>query len=420
MSKTFSLAVLAIMTNSVQARGWLSRMRTREACAALMLAIVVVTQSAQAQTFSVLYAFKGTLTDGCDPLGAVVMDKQHDLYGTTEQCGSSSDGTAWELSSGGIETLLYNFTGSDGATPRAGLILDATGNLYGTTYDGGSASYGTVYRLGSGGGETVLHSFTGGSSDGEHSFGGLIRDASGNLYGTTVQGGSTYCGGYGCGIVFELSSSGTLTVLHTFTGSDGAYPAYGSLLMDTKGNLYGVTPAGGDLNNCPKKNGFGCGVVYKLSKSGKFRLLHIFTGGSKDGCPYGTLVTDANGSLYGTTSGCGSSGSGTVFKLTKDGTETVLHNFVGGGSDGLSPVAGVVRDKNGNLYGTTEIGGTLDNGTVYKLSASGKLTLLHSFNGGSDGANPMGGLIRDAKGHLYGTANLGGSYGYGTVFEVTP
>jgi uncharacterized repeat protein (TIGR03803 family) len=249
----------------------------------------------------------------------------------------------------------------------------------------------------------------------------LIRDAKGNLYGTTSGGGGTGChSSHGCGTVFKLHPTGKETVLHRFAGPDGANP-FSGVIMDTTCNLYGVTAGGGDLN-CG--GGYGCGVVYKLSKSGKFTVLHSFAGGATDGCsPFGTPAMDSNGNLYGTAWECGPLGVGIVWKLSNTGTETVLHNFSYGPSDGAYPGSGVLLDASGNLYGNTWEGGASGVGTVYKLDTSGTLTLLHSF-AGPEGSSPVGGLIQDAQGNFYGTAEYGGSGvcngGCGTVWKLTP
>jgi uncharacterized repeat protein (TIGR03803 family) len=305
-------------------------------------------------------------------------------------------------------TDLYNFTGNpDGAYPYAGLIRDTAGNLYGTTLEGGSSNSGTVFKLDASGTETVLHNFAGGPSDGAYPYAAVVMDTKGNLYGTTYE-----CGPSNDGTVYKLSSTRKETVLHNFAGapSDGANPFLSNLFMDTKGNLYGVTEEGGSSSE---------GVVYKLSKSGTLTVLHSFAGTSSDGCyPLGTPAIDTDGNLYGTTEACGASEAGIVWKVSKKKTETVLHNFAGGLLDGEYPFAGVIMDAKGNLYGVTEMGGASSFGTVYELSKKGGLTLLHSFTG-SDGEYPIGGVIRDAKDNLYGTTLDGGTGGYGTVWTST-
>jgi uncharacterized repeat protein (TIGR03803 family) len=234
----------------------------------------------------------------------------------------------------------------------------------------------------------------------------LLRDKAGNLYGTTSQGGSS-----NDGVVFKISPRGKETILHTFTGSttDGKYPTYTSLLMDASGNLYGVTQEGGSA---------GGGILYKLSKTGKLTILHSFMGGTTDGCNVlGTLFMDAAGNFYGTTSSCGTHMLGTVWEVSKTGKERLLHSFAGGTSDGEYPLAGVIVDATGNVYGTTETGGRSNVGTVYKVSQSGKFTLVHSFKG-TDGKYVYGGLVQNAKGILFGTTVNGGSIGYGTVWKI--
>lgn len=405
------------MTNTLQQS--ISRMRLGTAGATLTFAVMlalgmVTTRAAQTQTFTVLHSFAGS-PDGTKPYGGLARNAKGNLYGTTNLGGDSNCnppygcGVVFQVDTSGKETVYSLPGGADGLLPYAGLIGDAAGNLYGTTYFGGLYNGGTVFKLDTSDTETVLYKFNG-SSDGQYPAGGLLRDKAGNLYGTTQYGGSP-----GNGTVFTLSTTGTETVLHSFTGypSDGAYPTYTSLLRDAKGNLYGVTEEGGASNE---------GMVYKLSPNGTLTVLHNFIGGTRDGCyPYGTPAMDKNDNLYGTTRQCGSHHHGIVWKVSSKGTETVLHNFAGGSSDGAGPYTGVIMDATGNLYGDTYGGGTYGLGTVYELNTKGALTLLHSFAGyPSDGANPMGGVIRDTKGNLYGTTLMGGNIGCGTVWKLTP
>jgi len=416
------------MKNTLQAENWLSRMRLPAARAALALAavlllVVTASQSAQAQTYEVLHRFHHGKADGAFPEAGVVRDAPGNLYGTTRSGGSSDAGVVFKLSPTGKETVLHNFTGgADGGWPEAGLIRDAAGNLYGTTVSGGSSS-GVVFKLDTTGKETVLHTFTGGT-DGGSPGAGVLQDAAGNLYGTTGEGGDLNCyDPFGCGVVFKLDITGKETVLHTFTGgTDGGTPGAGVLRDDT-GNLYGTTYEGGDLN-CT--GGLGCGVVFKVDTTGKETVLHTFTGGTDGGSPGASVLRDAAGNLYGTTGGGGTYGYGVVFKLSPTTRKlTVLYTFTGG-ADGSNPYAGVVRDAPGNLYGTTDRGGTYGSGVVFKLDITGKETVLHTFTGGTDGANPFAGLLRDNAGNLYGTTHEGGDltcdppYGCGVVFKLTP
>jgi uncharacterized repeat protein (TIGR03803 family) len=404
------------MKKALQHRGWNSGTRQRAVNRALALAVltvpmVVVTQSVQAQSFSVLYSFNAA--DGVDTKPGLVLDKEGNLYGTTPIGGIGGDGEVFKLDTAGTETVLHSFTGPDGIEPSAGLIRDEEGNLYGTTLTGNAPSLGTVFKLDTTNTETVLHGFTG--PDGANPEAGLVRDKEGNLYGTTFGGGTS-----GEGTVFKLDTTGMETVLYSFTGgADGANP-HGSLILDKAGNLYGTTYLGG-LLNC---FGAGCGVVFKLDTTGTETVLHSFTG--PDGAnPDAGLVRDKEGNLYGTTSGGGPSKEGTVFKLDTTPTETVLYSFTGL-ADGAGPLAGLVRDKAGNLYGTTNQGGNLSCqapsgcGVVFKVDPAGVETVLHSFTGGADGSVLYGDLVQDKAGNLYGTTSNGGASGVGTVFKLTP
>jgi uncharacterized repeat protein (TIGR03803 family) len=323
----------------------------------------------------------------------------------------------------------------DGQYPDASVVRDAKGNLYGTTpyggsdacYDGYEYGCGVVYKVDTTGKETVLYTFTGTGGDGGYPRAALVLGPNGTLYGTTYYGGSGACNdgvGLGCGTVFRLVPNGKETVLHSFTGTggDGSYPQ-AELLGDPKGDLYGTTEYGGDPT-CGNDDS-GCGTVFKLDNAGKETVLYTFTWGGDGDYPLAGLVRDAEGNLYGTTAGGGANFWGTVFKLDKGNNETVLYSFCSQGScaDGASPFGGVVRDKEGNLYGTTFRGGASGDGTVFKLSRTGNETVLHSFTGsadGGDGSNPVASLVRDAKGNLYGITQYGGTNNYGTVFELTP
>jgi len=315
--------------------------------------------------------------------------------------------------------VLYSFTGgSDGAFPEAGLMKDKAGNLYGTTLQGGTDYFfGTVFELTPDGTETVLYSFTGGSDGGQP--GASLVKNSGNLYGTTELGGSSSCnGGFGCGTVFEVAPDGAETVLHAFTGGrDGAFP-WAGLLMDSAGNLYGTTVQGGNTS-CNDR--YGCGTVFKLAPDGTESVLHSFC--SENNCTDGYfplgggLIEDSAGNLYGTTNLGGRHDGGIIFEIAPDGTETVLHSF-GNSPDGGHPFGGLIKDSAGNFYGTTTVGGSYDKGTVFELAPDGSETVLYSFKGGSDGDDPYAALIEDKAGNLYGTTEDGGVYGRGTVFKL--
>jgi|SRR5208282_136626 len=317
---------------------------------------------------------------------------------------------------------LYTFTGyPDGANPWNDLLLDVNGTLYGTTSIGGVNGCGTVYKLDSKGKETVLYSFTGGA-DGCFPQSNVLQDWQGNLYGVALFGGNltaTNCiDDGGCGTLFKLDKKGNFTVLYTFTGgADGNIPQ--GLNMDWAGDLYGITLNGGDLK-CPiAETPPGCGVVYKVDTSGKFTVLHTFTGGADGGVPNDYLTLDLAGNIYGVTfvggntADCSESGCGTVFKLDQKGKLTTLHTFTG--TDGAEPEGPLVLDLWGNLYGATTNGGDLTCnapngcGVVYKLTTAGKYSLLHTFTGTPDGAEPPMGLIGDLFGNLYGVTEQGGN-----------
>jgi len=316
------------------------------------------------------------------------------------------------------ETVLHSFTSNeDGAQPYAGLVRDAKGNLYGTTLNGGSFGDGTVFEVPLIGAETVLHAFKGPTGDdGAWPYAGLVRDPKGNLYGATTSGGA----GSNYGTVFGLPLKGGEEPLYSFVDgpTDGSY-AQGDLVRDSQGNLYGTTVYG---------VGNDYGTVFQVTPAGKETVLYSFTGQPDGVFPYAGLIRDAKGNLYGTTYYGGTSKFGTVYQITSTGTETVLYSFTGASGDGANPLADLLRDPKGNLYGTTQygVGGSCNPtscGTVFELALSKgkwKETVIHAFSGETDGAQPYAGLIRDSKGNLYGTTFAGGANGYGTVFELQP
>jgi uncharacterized repeat protein (TIGR03803 family) len=314
---------------------------------------------------SVEYAFTGGNDGVNPYYAGVVRDTQGNLYGTTFEGGAFGEGIVFKLNKTGKETVLFNFCSrsgcTDGGAPEAGVIHDADGNLYGTTTGDGAFGFGTIFKISKGGKEVVLHSFRGYPNDGNGPVGGAIQDPQGNLYGTTYYGGKGSCSFndliFGCGTVFKVDTSGKETVLYNFKGgADGFYPNAG-LIQDARGNLYGTTISGGNGTPCGSA---GCGTVFKLTKTGRHTVLHSFayTDGSE---PTAGVIQDAKENLYGTTSSGGDSDYGTVFKLSKTGKETLLYNFCSqsGCADGAYPSAGVIRDSKGNLYGTTSYGGSL-------------------------------------------------------------
>jgi uncharacterized repeat protein (TIGR03803 family) len=360
---------------------------------------------AHAQTASevVLHSF-GAPPKGGNPWAGVIRDSAGNLYGTASTGGAANQGVVYRLDTSGNVTVLYSFTGgADGRGPLAGVIPDSAGNLYGTTGNGGDLSgcfgygCGVVFKLDPSGQETVLYSFTGGA-DGSYPDGGVILDPAGNLYGTTVNGGIFF------GVVYKLDPAGQETVLYSFMGEDDGANPYGGVIRDSAGNLYGTARNLGVAS---------CGVVYMLDTAGQQTVLHGFTGGS-DGCsPNSGVIRGSADNLYGTTFEGGTANSGVVYTLDTAGQETVLHSFTGGAADGSYPFAGVIRSSTGNLYGTTPAGGATNSGVVYKLDTAGQETVLYSFTGGADWDYPDAGVIADSSGNLYGTTDNGGSGGSG-------
>jgi uncharacterized repeat protein (TIGR03803 family) len=272
----------------------------------------------------------------------------------------------------------------------------------------------------------VLHTFHG--KDGSFPTGTLVRDSAGNIYGTTSGGGTGGCDGYGCGTVFKMNKVGKEIWLYGFKGTSQIDPTAG-LLRDASGNLYGTTENGGKITKtCGGVQGGGCGTVFEVDKNGKATVLYKFKGTPDGYFPQALLVNDPESNLYGTTYLGGANGLGAVFKVSTNGKETILHSFAGppdGGGDGAFSYVGVIRDSEGNLYGVTSGGGTYGAGAVYEVSAAGAETLLYSFSGGSDGSDPDSVLLLDSQGNLYGTTADGGNSecggtGCGVVFKLSP
>jgi len=366
--------------------------------------------AANGYALTTLHGFSGP--DGGGPVAALIADASGNLYGTTSGGGQSGFGTVFKLDAANdyALTTLHSFDGPDGANPQAALIACNSGNLYGTTSGGGLSDLGTVFKLDAANDYalTTLHSFAG--PDGKDPLAAVVADASGNLYGTTGSGGSD-----NFGTVFKLDAANgyALTTLHSFAGPDGAGPYHVALIADASGNLYGTTTRGGPDDYS--------GVVFKLDAANGYALA-ILRGFSGPGTgPVAALIADASGNLYGTTSGGGPYGAGTVFKLdaANNYARTTLHSFTG--PDGLQPQAAVIADASGNLYGTTWGGGLSGSGTVFKLDSANSyaLTTLHDFDPAAfEGTGPVAALLADASGNLYGTTLSGGFDGWGTVFKL--
>ena len=369
-----------------------------------------------------------TLSQGNRPIVGLVLDGAGNLYGTTTR-GAHNRGGVFELTPTGDgkwkEHVLHSFNRTDGVDPFGNLVFDSAGNLYGTTFSAGAHNSGTVFELTPTGdgkwAEQVLHSFSPDGKDGFNPSAGLIFDSTGSLYGTTQNGGAHY---YGSVFKLTLTSDGKWKerVLHSFNfvSQDGAEPTAG-VVFDSTGNLYGTTSSGGT---------HGEGTVFELTPTGggnwTERVLHSFNFDGTDGSyPRGGLVLDSAGNLYGTTVRSGTHDGGTVFELTPNGdgkwTEEVLYSF--NGNDGDRPESGLVFDSTGSLYGTTPSGGDGGAGVVFKLAPDShggwNEAVVHSFFN-RPGFSPIAGVVSDPSGNLYGTTPGDDVTTFGSVYEITP
>lgn len=391
------------------------------------------------------------------PLANLVKASDGNYYGCTQYGGTSgfytnSGGTIFRMTPAGVVTVLVNFAQNDarGSRPQ-GLIQGADGNFYGVCQEGGADYYGTIFKMTSAGVVTVLHSFSGGSTDGKYSDTGIMQASDGNLYGTVTYGGPD-----NDGVVFKCTTSGTETLLHTFSGTDGEQPEC-VLAQASDGNLYGTTFSGststtsggiifkistggtfstvhdmvsstdggiqlggvivGSDGNLYGTNGYygtnGHGNVYQCSTSGTFKIIHSFDGTDGD-LPWGSLAQASNGDLYGTTYDGGANGFGTLFQVTTAGAFTSLHSF--GNTDGWYPKANVIVGFDGQVYGTTTAGDT-NAGTVFKSTTAGTFTQLHAFTF-ADAAQAASALVQGPDGSFYGTSVWGGVCGYGSVYKI--
>jgi uncharacterized repeat protein (TIGR03803 family) len=376
---------------------------------------LIAIPQAHAQAFNVVYSFTGS--DGANPVDGFTADGAGNLYATTFNGGAYGHGVIFKITSG-QESVLYSFQGgTDGANPEGGVLLDSSGNLYGTTTAGGAHGLGTVYKVSSGGQESVLYSFAGGK-DGATPKSNLVIDSSGDIWGTTTAGGV-----HDQGTIFRLWLNKRKNLwyeqrVHVFgDGKDGQVPVAG-VFLDAAGNAYGTTSGGGE---------YGYGTVYELERP-HFRetILWSFKDEADGAVPYAGVIADSSGNLYGAaTEGGegGQAGGGTIFELAKQSTGftfSVIYPYPGWGISGS--FRSLLMDSSGNLYGSTHCDGNNDSGTVYELSPSGtswNFNQLYLFSGGSDGqysfSNPV--LV---NGVLYGTTQYGGANGAGVVWSVTP
>jgi uncharacterized repeat protein (TIGR03803 family) len=379
--------------------------------------LVFVAGFAQGQTYKILHTFNGS--DGGQSDATPVLDAAGNLYGTAPNGGPNGGGVVYKLDTSGNFTILHAFTGAkdDGAYSYAPLVFDPDGNLYGTTMMGGKFSYGTVFKMDPAGNVTILHDF------GEPAFevrpgGGVYRDAAGSLFGVTSQGGR-----FGLGTIFKIDVKGEYSVLHDFAGSpgDGASPN-ARLIRDAALNFYGTTTHGG-------KNDFG--VVFKLDASGNYTVLHRFNSGIGRIWPTAGVISDHAGNLFGTTWEGGKAadacpapgpgevpGCGVIFKLSRDGTIATRSLNA---NTGRNPFGALVRDAAGNMYGTTYLGASTGGGAVFKLDRQARFTILHVLGAvDGDGAAPSSAVVMDASGNLYGTTRWGGASGDGVIYKITP
>jgi uncharacterized repeat protein (TIGR03803 family) len=311
---------------------------------------------------------------------------------------------ATAISSPAQFTTLVSFTGPNGDGPfQENLVQGVDGNLYGTTTYGGTHNDGTIFKMTPGGTLTTIYNFAN-TPDGANPYTGLVLGSDGKFYGTTAEGGAS-----GLGTVFSLTQGGTLTILHNFSGMDGEIP-YGALVEGVDGAYYGTTQAGGDI-------GSGYGTVFKITPGGTFTSLHSFNDTTDGYEPLAGLVLTSTGQFYGTTSGGPGTGFGTVFKISSTGAYTLLHSFID--SDGWEPEGVLLEATSGKLYGTTLRGGAEGLGEVFTITLGGTFDLLHSFATVTEGYEPVAGLIQATDGNFYGTTFGGGSFGEGSIFEMT-
>ncbi len=397
--------------------------RAAIAVLAALLLLTFAAQTAAAQTYTVLYTFQGG-TDGGFPNAGVYRDSSGNLYGITNTAGNRNDcndygcGTVYKLTASGQFSVLHTFTGGADGWPNAtwgALIPDPAGNMYGVASIGGLRDNGTVFQVTPSGGFTVRHTFPSSNNDGLGPQFSLTRDATtGLIYGTTFNGGA-----HNFGAVFVLSNAGIGAdiVVHSFSFGDGAFPQ-GSVASDGQGNLYGTAGQGGADN---------CGVAFKVRTIGAgYTVLHNFAC-APDGYFPGSVVLDAQGNMYGGTqeggdaAACPAFGCGIIFKVTPSGQETILHTFHG--TEGAVPNE-LMWGADGNLWGTTAGGGTHDQGTIFKITTDGTYTDVYNFEGGLNGGVPYAGLTQDSEGNFYST--VGGGImaciqsGCGMIFKFTP
>lgn len=383
-----------------------------------LVCCAAVAITATAQTFNTVASFTGS--NGENPNRILLLQgTAGDIYGTTTFGGAPNLGTIFSLTRQGSLQTIHAFDGADGALPVGGLIQAADGNFYGSTAYGGAsgACYmgcGTIFTVTHSGALTTLHSFS--STDGSEPYGTLVQAMDGAFYGTTYSGGT-----FGVGTIFEITPGGVFTTLHTFDSTDGAFP-FGALIQTNDGDFYGTTAYGG-TGSC-NDGSTGCGTIFRMTAAGVLTTIYNFEG-SDGAVPTAGLVQALDGDFYGTTHYGGASNEGTIFRITRGAILATLHSF--DGTDGNYPWAGLTQATDGNFYGTTYLGGTGPAcsegcGTVFSIAPDGTFVTLHNFDS-SDGSGPFGGILQATNGVLYGTTFSGGNNicfnGCGTIFSIS-
>jgi uncharacterized repeat protein (TIGR03803 family) len=372
----------------------------------VLILSLIVNVRAQALEPQILSSFQlSPGTNGVHPEAGLTLGPDGNFYGTTRDGGSDNFGTIFKVTTAGTLTTLFAFNGTNGAAPQGGLALGNDGNFYGTTTLGGSVRLGTVFRFSTSGVLTTLASFNG--TNGANPQCQLVMDANGNFYGTTSEQGPN-----GFGTVFRITTNGMLTTLVSFADTNGALPEDG-LTLGNDGNFYGTTANGGAKD---------LGTVFKMTPDGVLTTILSFTD-TNGVAPLGGLVQGSDGDFYGTTGFGGTDlGAGTIFKITTNGVLTTLFTFHF--SDGEKPSSKLIFGNDGNLYGTTGFGGSTTNdptgsglGTVFQVTTNGAFTSLVQFQG-ANGSTPHAPLVLGSDGNLYGTTALGGAGEGGTIFRI--
>jgi uncharacterized repeat protein (TIGR03803 family) len=383
----------------------------------VILKVWLLAPSAQgAVIFTSLVSFNGA--NGANPSANLVQGPNGNFYGTVPNGGASNSGAIFEVSpDGGFFTNFYYFAGgTNGANPAGALIVGSDGSFYGTTYYGGVSNQGTIFHISTNGVYTPSGWL--GGTNGANPNVALVQGTDGSFYGTTKYGGpynKVTQGGTGFGVVFQITTNGTLSTPVLFDSTDGANAA--ALVQGKDGNFYGTTAWGGNIGSFT----LGFGTIFRLSPDGAFTNLYKFSGGNDGGFPYANLVQGSDGNFYGAAFNGGKYSGGDVFRITPEGQFTNLYSFTGG-SDGAFPYSGLVQGSDDNFYGTTYSYGNYDFGTIFKITTNGKLTPLISFSGTNGpylGANPQGSLVQGTDGDFYGTTYDGGAYNKGTVFRLS-